>query len=318
MKLDNLKYYLIIASLHLLALLPLRALYMLSDGVCFIIHRIVGYRVEIVRKNLKETFPDKSEKELRAIERRFYHYLCDCIVETVKLLHISDRQLKRRVTLTNSELVYELQAKGRPIILFLGHYNNWEWVPAMTLTLRQPQTMGALYQPLHSRVMNRVMLRLRSRFSSKCIPTKTAYRRLLELRRINPSFMIGFIADQRPLGSSVRYWTNFLGRPTAFVVGGETIGERVDANYLYVENLRLGRGRYNLNFKLMNLDDLKADKTLVVRSLHPNSTDDSHPSDGLTYPYTRLFLQMLEETIRTNPPYWLWSHNRWADRFPEK
>lgn len=289
MKMDDVKYHVIMGALHAVALLPLRVLYLFSDLFRPIVQHVVKYRRKVVRKNLQNAFPEKSPEELRQIEKRFYRYFCDCVVETVKLLHISDRQIKKRVTLENERLVYELIAQNRPIILFLGHYGNWEWVQSMVIMLREPKIMGALYKPLRSKVMDRVMLRIRSRFNLVCIPTRTAYRRLLEIRQTDPSFMIGFIADQRPSPRSIRNWTEFMGQEAAYSIGGETIGQRVDANYLYVEADRVRRGHLVLRYKKMEVPE----------------------NDNGEYPYTRLFLRMLEETIRKEPAYWLWSHNRW-------
>ena len=63
----------------LLALLPFRALYVLSDGFCFLMHHIVHYRRRVVRNNLRNAFPEKSEAEQREIERKFYRYICECL-----------------------------------------------------------------------------------------------------------------------------------------------------------------------------------------------------------------------------------------------
>lgn len=289
MKADDLKYHLILGILKTFALLPLKILYLFSDILCFVAHRIIRYRVKVVRKNLAASFPEKSKPELKKIEKMFYHYLCDCIVETVKLLHISTAEIERRVTMNNQQALYDILNQGRPVILFLGHLANWEWVPALTLMLDSDVPMGALYKPLRNRVMNRVMLKIRSRFNQILIPAKTAFRSLLELRRNNPAFIIGFIGDQRPVGINVKHWTVFLNQKTSFMTGGETIGDKINAGYVYVETLRTRRGYISLNYKTMEID--------------PDTHED--------FPYTRLFYKMLEDSIRKEPAYWLWSHNRW-------
>lgn len=288
---QTIEYRLVAGSLTLLACLPLRFLYCLSDIVCFFVHRVGKYRLCVVRKNLRNSFPEKTEEELRKIENDFYHYFCDCIVETIKLLHISDKQLKKRVRLVNPEVVYRAVDEKRPIILYLGHYGNWEWVPTMTLQLNRPEVMGTLYTPLHDKLMNRIMRKIRSRFNIVLIHRDKAYRKLMEMRRETPSFMIGFIADQRPMSSSIKHWTEFLNQDTAFVTGGETIGERIGASYVYVECERLTRGYYSLNFKEVKINE-----------------------DDKEFPYTREFLRLLEETIRRAPAYWLWTHNRWRTK----
>lgn len=296
MKLDDIKYHLILAAFYPFALLPFRMLYFISDVVFYFVYYIFRYRRKIVSKNLHNSFPEKSDKEIKKIEKRFYKHLCDCLVETVKLLHVSDKEIKKRIKLKNEHLVYEAVEQERPIILFLGHYGNWELVQAMIIMLDRPKVMGALYKRLHNKVLNRVVLHARSRFNLICIPTNTAYRDILRLKRDNPSFMIGFIADQRPLSGNLKHWTTFMGQPTAYTTGGEIIGSRVNANYLYVECQIVKRGHIVLNYKSMNPD--------------PNDKDE--------FPYTRLYFRMLEDTIRANPAYWLWSHNRWKAKPPQE
>lgn len=289
MKGADVKYRLIIALLYPMALMPLGLLYCFAWLLGVFMHRVVRYRLKVVRKNLRNSFPEKSKKDLRRIERRFYRYFGDIIVETVKLLHISDRQIKKRVTLHNEELVARYADEERPIILFLAHYCNWEWVPTIAMKVDMPRTMGALYKPLRNKAMDRVMLRLRARFPLRCIPVKSAYRDMVEMRKESPSFMIGFIADQRALGVNVKHWTTFLGQRTSFFAGGETIGDRVGARYVYLEVNRVKRGYYSMTFKPI----------------------EPVPDDSGEFPYTRQYFRMLEQTIRENPPYWLWSHNRW-------
>lgn len=289
MKASGIKYGIVLAALYPVALLPLRVLYVFGAVLSFIMHRVVRYRVKVVRKNLKLCFPDKSAQELRHIEKKFYSYFGDIIVETVKLLHISDSQIKKRVEIRNSEVVEEISDSERPIILFLAHYCNWEWVPAITMKLSRPKTMGALYKPLRNKTMDRVMLKLRSRFPLRCISVRNAYRTLLEMRSESPSFMIGFIADQRALGGNLKHWTTFMGQETSYFAGGETIGNRVNAAYVYLDIERPKRGHYVITFK----------------PVVPPADDNGD------FPYTRQYFRMLEKTIRRSPEYWLWSHNRW-------
>lgn len=295
MKSKGLSFYFLYGLLSAVALLPLWLLYLLGDCLTFIAYRLLGYRVDVVRKNLRNSFPEKSERELKTIERDFYRFLGEVIVESVKLTRIRRSNLKRRVRVTNPELVERMAAESPAIILYLGHYCNWEWVPAAILSLHAPRIMGSLYKPLHSAIMDKVMLAIRSRIGIELIPSKTAYRRLLEMKREGESFMIGFIADQRPLGQPLNHWTTFMHQPTAFVTGGETIGTRVGAAFLYLDMRQVKRGFYELTFREMEVS----------------------PEDTSEFPYTRLFFRMLEDSIRRAPAFWLWSHNRWKAKPPE-
>jgi len=281
-------YYLYLCLFFPLALLPMRVLYWLSNLLYIILYKCAGYRTAIVRDNLRKSFPTATPQFLATTERAFYHHLCDNIVETIKLLHISDAEIRRRVEVKGAELVEQAADKGHPIMLLLGHYGNWEYVSSISWHYRRPKKSGQIYRPIRDKGFDRLMLRVRDRFHTESIPQKKAVRRLLELRRDYGTFIIGFIADQHPNSPKAFHWTSFLGQDTAYVTGAEEIGSRMEAEFLYLDVEKPSRGHYRLTFK-------------AITPL----------PDGQPYPYTRAYMQMLEATIRRQPPYWLWSHRRW-------
>lgn len=290
MKLD-LKYKLLYAYLKLHAMLPFWLLYINSDILYILVYRIVGYRKRVVRTNLSLVFKNKSEKELRQIERKFYHHFCDLIFETIKLLHISDKTIRSRFTVVNSELIDSISSTGTPVVVFLGHFCNWEWVQAMSLYFNTENVVvGQVYKPLRNSLMNRITLKIRSRFSLECIPDKRVIRRLIEARREEKTFIIGFISDQRSTGTVQHNWTTFLGMDTPYIIGGEKIGEMVNAQYVYLDVRKVSRGHYSCEFKHLEIDK--------------NSEIDN--------PYSCAFLSHLEATIKAQPENWLWTHKRWV------
>lgn len=287
---NELKYKVIIFLLKALALFPLSLLYILSDFICFILYHLVRYRRKVVRRNLRNSFPEKTPDELKKIERRFYSYLCDCIVETVKLLHISDKELTQRAEIRNLDLVNEIASAGYPMVLFMGHYGNWEWVQTASMVLRKPLVMGGIYHPAKNKVMDRVMQQIRSRFDTLCIPMRNTYRTLMKLKDQGTPFLIGFISDQRPTGIiHDSHWTTFMNQSTPYLTGGETIGNRIGAKFLYMDVERVQRGYYTMTFTPMEIPQ----------------------DDTSEHPYTHQFLRLLEQSICRAPEYWLWSHNRW-------
>lgn len=270
------------------ALLPLGALYPVSDLVAFILRRVVKYRVDIVRQNLRMAFPDRSEADLRRIEKDFYRHLTDIFVETAKLAHISDKEIQRRVKVTGIENINEPLSRGKSVVFMLGHFGNWEWVTASALLMDKDAIKSEIYHPLRDKAFDRVMLELRSRFGTENIPMDKSVRRLLGIVRGGGKFVCGFIADQRPFTPELKHWTDFLGIDTAYVNGGEVIGTKIDAEFVYGEMRPTGRGHYELTYsRLKPLDD------------------------GAENPYTRAYLAKLEDSIRRYPAYWLWTHNRW-------
>lgn len=270
------------------ALLPFPVLYGISDIFSFLARRVFKYRRKVIRQNLKNSFPEKSETELLEIEKDFYRQLCDNFVETAKLLNMSDRQVDSRIEVRGSELVDRLANEGHPIILYLGHYGNWEWVPAIVRHFSAPEICSQVYKPQRDKAFDRLMLKVRSRFNSLSIPQKKVFRTLIGWRNEGKKFITGFIADHRSNVSTSHHRTTFLNQITPFNPGGEEIGKRINAAYLYLDVEMVSRGHYRLTFKPIEPTDMEEDS-----------------------PYTRRYMEMLEETIRRRPGLWLWSHRRW-------
>ena len=288
------KRKIILFLLKAVAALPLRALYLLSDLAFFIIYHLIGYRRKVVSNNLTEAFPEKSPNEIKKIEKEYYHYMCDIIVETVKLLNISERQMGRRVEVVNPELIQQAVDGGRPAVIMLGHYGNWEWVQEISRHFKGDAFKASIYHPLKSQLWNDIYARIRSRWAVNIIPQKSAVRTLLD--KNNLPWICGFIADHRPLTVTDDNITPFLNHATSFIYGPEVLGSRLGADFFLLEMERIKRGRYRITF----------------HTLEPET-------DGKPYPYTRSFWRRFEEVIKRKPAYWLWSHKRWKyDRLLEK
>lgn len=292
MRNDSLKYYLLYGILKPVSHLPLRMLYPLSNFASWVLRDVVGYRKKVVVDNLRHSFPEASENDIKNWTKEFYLHLCDTFIESIKLLGITNEEIDRRVKVFNAEIVDQAIEEGHSVVLFLGHYGNWEWVPAITRHFSNEASMAQIYHPLRNKAFDRLMLKIRSRFGSESIPMANTYRRLVELQRNGKGFVAGFISDQRPAGHHTGNWTDFLGIETDYISGGEVIGDRLKCRYIYLDVEPTERGRYNLTFK--NIESIK---------------------DGKDFPYTRMFLRLLEGTIRRNPPYWLWSHKRFSHTF---
>lgn len=284
---ERLKYAMYVALFSPLSWLPLWALYGLSDLLRLIFKNLLHYRRNVIRSNLSSCYPDKTDAELLEIENEFYRQFCDNIVETIKLLCISDRTMRKRLDVIGAEIIEQAADKGKPVILYLGHYCNWEWVPAITLFYNRPKVSAQLYKPIHDKAFDRLMLKIRSRFGSISIEKDKAFREMLRIKRDYGPFITGFIADHRTSWHDTRHHAMFLRHDTMFYPGGEEIGNRIDAEYIYLDVSKRGRGLYRFEFK----------------PIVPDSNED--------YPITRKYLEMMQATIDRAPAYWLWSHRRW-------
>lgn len=285
------RYYMIFGASYLLSLLPLRFLYVLSDIFFILVYYCVRYRRQVVRDNLSKSFPEKPAGELAAIEKKFYHFLCDYFFETIKLTSISPRQMKKRMVFHGTDLVEEAirKAENHQVFIFLGHYGNWEWIASLPYWMNPEILCAQIYHPLYNKAMDRFFLRLRNHFGGECIPMKSTLRRIIGMKREKQPVVIGFISDQLPKWESMHFFLPFLHRDTAVFTGAEQIGRQVKAAYFFADISRPRRGHYECTFIPMEYPETRV-------------TD---------YDMTAMFMQMLERMIRNNPQYWLWTHKRW-------
>lgn len=271
------------------SLLPFRALYALADGLAWLAHDVVRYRRKVVADNLRLAFPEKSESERRNIARGYYRFLADYIFETAKMSGMRPSTMKERMRFEGFEALDRVFAEGRSVVVYLGHYGNWEWISSMPLHLPGDVVAGQIYHPLENEAFDRAFLRLRGRFGAVSIPMKQTLRQLLEWRREGRKSITGFISDQAPILESIQLWVEFFGQDTPVFTGAERMARKLGAAVYYFDVERPERGRY-----VCRMVEMAPDARAV-------------PEGELTRDYYR----RLEQTIRRRPELWLWSHRRW-------
>lgn len=282
-------YWLTYAGMWLVALLPFRMLYVLSDGMYFLMRHIVRYRKKVVRRNLSRSFPEKSQQELREIERRFYHYICDYMLEEIKTLRMSFDDLKRRMVYEKTDIFLEMIEKHGGIVVMIPHYANFEWLIGMAAIMHPNDIVGQVYKPLRNKYMDGMFKLIRSRFGGYNIPKHSTAREIIKLRRENKRMALGLITDQSPNRSEAHYWTTFLHQDTVFMDGAERIAKMMDFPVFYAELQKTGRGHCKVSFDLIT----------------------ENPKEMADGKITECFARRLEQTIRREPAYWFWSHKRW-------
>lgn len=282
-------YYILLGVWYLFSLLPLRIHYIISDFLFWLLYKVIGYRRRVVWKNLSASFPEKSQAELKDIECGFYHFLCDYFVETVKMMTISKKEIKKRMVFKGIEDLDEVIESGQSIALYLGHYCNWEWVTSMPLWVTPKVQCGQIYHPLENKYFDKLLLRSRQRLDALCISMQDTLREVVRYKREGQPIMIGYISDQAPNWVNIHHWVDFLNQDTPVFTGTERIVKKMNHAVFYVDMRRIKRGYYEAEFKLMT----RAPKELEDFKL------------------TDMYFDMLEKSIRRAPEFWLWSHNRW-------
>lgn len=283
----------------ILSLLPFRFLFLLSDCLYFLVSKVVKYRHKVIWKNLKESFPDKTEAELRTIEKGFYHWFCDYIVETIKLMTMSPDALRKRMKFTGMEKFNEVLNNGGSCAVYLGHYCNWEWITSLPYWIPEHAQCCELYHPLENEPMDHLFKKVRERQNALCIPMQESLRKIIGFKRNSKSIVVGYIADQTPLWWNIHHWIDFLHHDTPVLTGAERIVRHTNQVCFYGYMRRPKRGYYECEMQLMT----------------------ETPTETAEFEITDTYFRMLEENIKNAPAYYLWSHNRWKrtrEEFNEK
>ncbi len=281
-------YHLLSFFLRLLSLLPFCVLYVLSDLLYYLVYYIVRYRRDIVRKNLTESFPEKSGQEILSIEKEFYRSFVDIILESCKLASISEDEIKRHMSFKNTESVNTVLRDGKSIALYLGHYANWEWCSSIPLHLDKNVICAQIYHKLSNKNMDRLMLNIRGRMGAVSVDMHKTARYVTEISTQKKVSIIGFIADQSPRKKDSRHFLHFLNHNTPVLTGTEKIIKHYGLEAFFLKVKRVKRGYYVAEFVQLHDD--------------PKSLPD--------FELTAIYYKMLEQCIKENPELYLWTHKR--------
>ena len=283
----------VVVLLKAIALLPFGCLYFLSDVLYLVIKNIAKYRSEVITDNLKHAFPEKNDAEILHLRNKFYRYFCDVSLESIKLYRLSEKELKKRVSFVGTEALNELAEKRNGAILLAFHYNNWEWSGALQQHLNCKLLM--VYNKMRdNEPMDEFLQKAREKWGGEAVSMRRAAKVAFRYFAKKQAVVLGLIADQSALASSPM-WAMFLNREAAFFQGPVTIARKTNQPVFFQEVVRLARGKYECRYSLLVEDPLKLNANEILLC----------------------YIEKMEEVIKSNPEYYLWSHKRWKHKRPE-
>ena len=275
----------------LLHLLPERILYLLSDILYLLMYHVAGYRKKVVYRNLERAFPDYDKSEIKQIAKKFFHHLSDLMLESAVSHFYSESKALKKITCKNPELLNELYGKGKQVMAVLGHYGNWEYMSTLGLVIEHP--VVAIYKPLRNKYFDRMVQKNRNTFGVITVPMDKIARKLIEYHKSHTPVLTLNLGDQRPRYHQIQYWTKFMGRDTPMFLGTEKLARKLDAAVVFLKIRKLKRGRYEMEAELI-----------------------CESPEGLNpFEITGRHVAILEDLIREEPAYWLWSHKRWKHSY---
>ncbi len=287
---NALLYYLVV---YPLSKLPLWFTYRFSDFFYFLLITVLPYRRKVIEGNLSRSFPTKSVKEIRHLRNRFYRHFADLLLEGVKNLGISEKELRKRFVIKNPELMQELYDRKKSVLLVSAHYMNWEWMITGQSLFFPHQAVG-IGMPLSSGFWDKKINARRSRFGMHVIHAKIVKETFNDYKNRNIPTATLVLSDQSPGDSTKCYWTHFLRQPTGVLFGAEQLANTYDQAVVFYLPKRIKRGYYEVELQLL--------------------TD--QPTSLEWGELTEMHTQLLEQRIVEEPNAWLWSHKRWKRTVP--
>ncbi|MEJ6737380.1 MAG: lysophospholipid acyltransferase family protein [Flavobacteriales bacterium] len=285
-------YYISLPFIYLISILPFWLLYRVSDLLYFFIYILLGYRKNIVAQNLKNSFPEKTDKEIAKITKQFYVFFCDWMVETIKSITISRAAAIKRCHFTNTEILDKYYKENKKLIFVMGHMGSFELGGAAISTHTNYQ-LYTIFKPLSNKHFDRLIRHKRIRFNNKVIAMNDTFRTMIKLKDTKELNATLFIADQTPQKNNA-YWTTFLNQETPIFWGTEIIAKKLNYPIIYFSIRQPKRGFYEITPELL-CDNPSQTKTGEISVMHTNR---------------------LEQDIKEQPEIWLWSHRRWKHKKP--
>ncbi|MBL7742470.1 MAG: lysophospholipid acyltransferase family protein [Chitinophagaceae bacterium] len=285
-------YYIVYGLLYAFSLLPLRVLYLFSDLAYFIVYYLSGYRKKVVLDNLQIAFPEKSENERIKIAKQFYLNFTDTLIESLKMLSISTKELERRGK-GEFEYINSLIEKGYSINVMAAHQFNWEFANLIYAKNLKAPFVG-IYMPISNKIFDRIFLKFRARYGTVLISAQDFKNKMHKV--FSAQYALALAADQNPGNPAAAYWMNFFGRPVPFITGPGKGAVKNNTAVVFVGFHKVKRGYYEFRVTPISEDS------------------SSYTPEQLTLMYKNV----VEATIRKDPANYLWSHRRWKWEWKEE
>lgn len=287
-----LAFILVYPIIWLISILPLRVLYFFSDFIYILVYYIFGYRKKAISENLFLAFPEKTVKERKLIQKKFYSHFIDIFIEMIKSFTISEKQIRKRYTFTNIELVKQLEAEGKSIIIMGSHYANWEWIFILNKYVNKSTLGHAAYTKINNKYFDKQIRASRGRFGTELVITSKIVEVFSKNKKNNVFSMFGLLSDQSPQAHKAKYWSEFMGIKVPIQTGAEHFAKKYDFSVIMMKTKKIKRGYFETDFKLLA----------------------KNPTDFKDYEITDLFTRELEKQIREKPEHYFWSHKRFKHR----
>ncbi|HEV7427954.1 MAG TPA: lysophospholipid acyltransferase family protein [Thermoanaerobaculia bacterium] len=249
-------------------------------------------RDRLAMRNLRETFPEKSDAERRGILNECWRHFGREALETIRMQHIPIEEIPSHCHFVNPEVLQDAIALGRGVMILSAHYGGWEISGlAVMAYVRNVHTVA---RPLDNELLERDLAAIRARTGVEVVDKKRAARFLLKaLQKKGVVILLPDQAVQPREGILVP----FVGRPAWTTDAPAKMALRQESVIVFGFCIP-GTTGHRLEFEEpIRIDQLSSDEK---------------NAEALT---TRIN-DIISRRIAARPELWLWMHDRWKGNAP--
>lgn len=251
-------------------------------------YRGLGIRRDVAEGNLRLAFPDADEAWIRATARACYAHLAREMLASARLASMTPEEVRERTSVSGLEELRAALAGGGGVVLFAGHFGNWEMAGAALAAHGVP--LVVVMQRQRNLLVDRMINEWRSHAGVAVIERSRAARQ--GIRTLRQGKVLGFVADQDARRAGV--FVPFFGRPASTHRGPAILALRSGAPVFMLVAARTG-DRYEVG-------------------LEPVEVSREGETDEVVQRITAAATARLEAAIRQHPEQYLWLHKRWKTR----
>jgi KDO2-lipid IV(A) lauroyltransferase len=219
--------------------------------------------------------------------------MCDLAVESIKLYSMTHNQLAKRLIIRGTEVAHQLYDQGKSVIVYAFHYNNWEWCSFLQTQINHLVLM--VHNPMRdNEAMEKFLAHSRGQWGGESVAVNFTARTTMKYIQEGRLTALWLAADQSAPAHS-KFWTVFLNREASFFAGPEKIAVKTNHPIFFQHVKRIKRGYYEVDYSVMINEPAKLEPEEILLQ----------------------YVEKMEEIIKKEPEYYLWSHRRWKHNRPE-
>ena len=292
---QRVEYLLVRVMLVLVRVMPDAVVRWVGTAIGLAFYAVDRTHRRVAHENLATAFPQRGERERRAIARRAFGHFGRLLMELLKFATLSPQEMLARVEIEGEERAKSAYAQRKGVLFVTGHFGFWE-LQALVHAVRV-EPVGVVGRALDNPYLNRLLERIRQRTGNTVIYRKGTMRRVM--RMLQAGRGVAVLIDQH-IQSGDAIYVDFFERPAATTSAIAALAMRTGAPVVPVFALPLGRGRYRMVYE---------------HPVDPPRADDADPN-AAARAFTQRCTDVLEMYVRRDPHLWLWMHRRWRDAAP--